>query len=272
MWGLLKETVQEIIGKPLDMAKCFWSSAIFAISWLTLIEVMPAAEVESASISKIDGFVFAVVAIAMFALFALTVTPGVIRWHRLLITNQPSSWLPLAPMQSTLLYTMLVALTIFLFVAISKILGSLYQDLLLPIIGLLNVGADIPWLFVRLQNPFLFGEFSMTFVAAFILGRLYMRLPEIAVEQSHKGARSNWTKSERWNFYVALGLLFLIPTVSDFALNYFWPETLEQTGYLLLLLVQIALATFCWIASITLMSVAYRRNLEKHSVVLKVSP
>ena len=215
-------------------------------------------------LSELDGSVVAVLIVSLLVLFAVTIAPGVIRWHRALISNQATHWLPLVPAISAMQYTLLVALIFFLFVAISKIFGSLYQDLLMPIIGLFNGGTVIPWIFDPDKNSaFQFGELVMSFVAAFILGRLYMRLPEIAVERSYKGARSTWTSSERWNFYFALGLIFLVTAVLDFVSNYWWVSIPELAIYFVLLPVVIVLSSVIWIASITLLSIAYRRNLVK---------
>ena len=117
------------------------------------------------------------------------------------------------------------------------------------------------------NSAFQFGELVMSFLAAFILGRLYMRLPEIAVERSDKGARSSGTTSERWNFYFALGLIFLVPAVLDFASNYLLIKIPNLAVYFVLLPVLIVLSTVFWIASITLLSVAYHRNLLKRANV-----
>jgi hypothetical protein len=270
MRGLLAESAREIMSRPKDILRCFWPTAIFHAAGLALVLVLFPGEIETGRIAKNNENAVAVFIAALLALFAVTIAPGVIRWHRALITSQPTHWLPLVPPLSALLYTLLVAFTFFLFVAIQKIFSSLYQDLLMPIIGLFSGGGEIPWIFDPQKNAaFQFGELIMTFLAAFILGRLYMRLPEIAVEQPYKGARGTWSRSERWNFYCALGVLFLIPVVSDSIMNYLWAKTGELAGYLVLLPVFFILSTICWIASITLLSVAYRRNLQRRDEAAK---
>jgi hypothetical protein len=264
MRGLLAETVQEIISRPMDILRCFWLTTIFYSAWLLLFFALFPGDTDVGSILELNGVVFVAFIVLLLVLFAITVAPGVIRWHRVLITNQPTHWLPLVPARSAILYTLLATLIFFLYVVISKILGSVYQDLLLPIIGFFNGGAVIPWIFDPYENPaFQVDELVMSFLAALVLGRLYMRLPEIAVEQSYKGARSTWTRSEKWRFYLALGLIFLIPVILDSASNFLWANIPEPAGYFVLLPVLMVLSSVCWIASVTLLSVAYRHNLGK---------
>jgi hypothetical protein len=98
-----------------------------------------------------------------------------------------------------------------------------------------------------------------------------MRLPEIAVEQPYKGGRNFWTRSERWNFYFALGILFLVPVAVDSAVSYVWVRTGDVISFFVLWPFTFVLAIVFWISSITLLSVAYRRNLLKHKGELQVS-
>lgn len=97
MRGLLAETAQEIINRPMDILRCFWPTTIFISTWTMLFLVVLPSETKSGGSSELDGAVIATVVVLLLILFAVTIAPGVIRWHRLLISNQATHWFPLVP-------------------------------------------------------------------------------------------------------------------------------------------------------------------------------
>jgi hypothetical protein len=153
MRSFLAETAQELIRRPMDVLRCFWPAVIFFIGWMTLLVLLLAGQSEIDNNLKPDSGAVAVFCGALIALFAVTIAPGVIRWHRRLIANHPTDWLPFVPFRSAILYTLCVVFAFVLFVAISKIFSSLFHDLLLPVIGLLTGGVELPWILDPSKNP-----------------------------------------------------------------------------------------------------------------------
>lgn len=280
MLGLLNETITEMKSKPVDLFRCFWPSVALALASFLIAASFSDLIRQFASESELEANIL--MFMAVFAggglVFAATIAPGVIRWHRFLIADQPTSWLPPVPFKSTITYTLLAGSIGFLYVAIQKVFGSLYQDLLFPVVGLVtgSVGLKaIPWLLdPSLNFLFQFADYVFGFLSAILLGRLYLRLPEISLEAPLRGARKAWTKKQKWAFYLALGTIFLSAFLMQRLDDAIWASINDIASILFFLPVSIVFSLFFWAAGITLLSVAYRRNLvnrdkENSSVIFK---
>ncbi len=259
MWRLLKETLVEIWRHRLDVIKCFWTWPIFCMAVLAIAGLL-VISMESEPERNLDfEQIFSALAVVL-CLFALIVSPAAIRWHQLMISGRPVSWLPARPNWSSYKYALITSVLSFAFLVFSKLSSSIWQDLFMPIVGLLTGGRELSaieyqafdWIFAA----------AMPLAFAYIFGKFYLRLPEMSVDEPMRGARKAWSKRERRQFYLALLAILLLPSIisqvelaasaANSAVSILQPLTLVAT-------------LLSSIMGLTLLSVVYQKNLENRN-------
>jgi uncharacterized membrane protein YidH (DUF202 family) len=282
MWGLLGETLSEVKRHFLDMLRCFWPVLIYfavAVAMLVAWKYW----LDKSRHNSLSGIFSSLAVLVVFCafLFSILAAPAAIQWHRLIITGQPTGWKMSRPSWPAFGYMLLISVLMFFFLILEKFFLAAWDDLLMPILGAFrhesSSNSALVWYdfidsfgsrwfshLMDFANPIL-GNMFVVLVYAIIFGGLYVRLPEMSLEPSWHGARKLWTKRERWNFLNALFLIFSISPIVSQVEHYIWLITEyefkhnAQEPFLFSLLAGIV----SMILAITLLSVAYKRNLKR---------
>jgi hypothetical protein len=276
MRNLLQETLAELWTHKTGFLKAFWPVVVLmpAVTILGGLVYYSFFSVSNLDQPLVDGELWITILVATVVI-AFGVAPSAVRWHRLVIADENVRWLPQLPSVKLWGYTLKLIAVGLGFGAFSKIFESIWSDLLMPIMGLVLgptwSGFDLKEDFVsRVQAMPLkviaatgfdiVGIVSIYAVFVWVFGELILSLPEGAMDKALRGASTNWPPGGKRKFVGALLVLFAFPAVvGSIVMNL---VLMGSSGAWRFLLVGPLTDLFCCIIGVTLLSVAYRRNLE----------
>ncbi len=243
MLGLLRESCCEVIRRPVALLKCFWLTVVLECVVFSLVLARLITPYEA-----LVGMLFVLV---------VSITPGAVMWHRHVIADQKASLLPRLPDLFSLAYLFKFAVATIVFSTIKKIASSLASDVILPLYGL-AAGGVLP------EDPTIvglalavLGEVIAVLAFVLIFGRLMLWLPEGTLDLAQRGFRETWSPQGRADFLSALGLVYVAPALISAFATWISPEELNW-----LWVVQLFSAIAATVVGLSLLTVAYRRNLQ----------
>jgi hypothetical protein len=238
--GLLRESWNEIVNRPLAMLQCFWLSiALYCLALVLLYAGVIA---------------FLEMIIVLLVVVILAVTPGAVRWHRHVISCEKTTWIPRLPDVLSLAYAVKVLAATLALSIVQKFASSVIEDLAMPVYFLLRGPTAQP-----IGENSASGLALMISLFAFVLifGSWMLHLPEGALDPSARGMRKRWPPSGLQSFLLALSVVYLAPEALFFAVPYFAPD--YTVGAIVM---SICVSVFCMSLGLSLLTVTYRKNME----------
>jgi hypothetical protein len=244
MWGLLKEAWDELAKSWLTFILCFWVPFLFCavLGGLIVATLPPAGTVQYSYI------VFGT------AICVLLFASGAVCWHRHIITGEKTTWHPRIPFMKSFVYAAKIAVVMIVLGATIKVADSIVKDVLMPVFGLLNGGSESGMPGPRVLDAII--RAAGTFAFILILGPWMLSLPEGSLDFGLMGARKRWPKDGKRQYLQAVATIYLLL----FALS----ELGQFVGDAdLFILVDFLISTILFAMELSLLSVAYRRNLRE---------
>jgi hypothetical protein len=198
MFGLLLESLNEIISRPLALLKTFWLTVVLYFAVLCLLLGGVVADIEAIGL--------------MLVSMVLVASPGAVQWHRHVLTGESVRWFPRLPDLKSLAYAAKLCVTT-IFVGMSqKIASSIAQDILLPVYGLATGGIS-PEEPANVALGVNLAEISIRVLAFLIFAGWMLSLPEGTLEPSMRGFRKSWPDGGKRHFFGALAVLYFGPAL-----------------------------------------------------------
>jgi hypothetical protein len=281
MWSLLRESILVLAMRWCDVIKNFWLVTILllistAMVFLLVRFLYPISEHALSFVPLLSCLLLLVIVV-----WGCGVAPAAVRWHRAVVSGEEINWIPAIPSRQAWSYALRLFVFGLGFVAIRKISGSVWNDIIVPLVFLYENGSQrgvLAWtLFATDIKPMWFGNILLSARAAigqiivsaiylFLLGRLLLSLPEKSLDVVFQGARKSWTQHGYRKFFGAMLLIYSVAKIFEFVNRYLAiylinSDGLESTGLWIIAVFVEGLST---VLALTLLSVAYRRNLANH--------
>jgi hypothetical protein len=282
MWSLLKESIFEIALHWRDVFKTFWLTMVFIpVIWIfiALLQSLRPSIAEQSSGSSSSYFLI----ICLIIFFGVVLAPAAVKWHRTLIANEDATVKPVLPDRKSWIYLLLLSMFLVAFVIVNIFAKSAWGDLIIPIIGMFEYNA-IKGSFAKSVLAYIIEPYKHGLAAPYveiavgkvigitiyvlIFARWFLSLPEKSLDIKLQGATKNWEHFAYRNFLGAMIFVQTIPFVLE-AIQEYLSENLNNlwgldTTWLSILIITINL--FIALLGLTLLSVAYRRNLKNMQV------
>jgi hypothetical protein len=191
----------------------------------------------------------------LIVIFVIVTIPSVVRWHRHIISEEEFSWWPRLPDRLSLVYVAKLMAATFVFTAIQKIASSIANDLLLPTYGAVIGGRELlalEWLLAPA-----FGILIAVIAFVSIFGKWMLHLPEGTLDSSSRGLQRTWPPNGKRSFLSALSVVYLIPPLLTLVQENFLSDDFVTTA-----LADTAVSVICALVGLSILTVAYRRNLH----------
>jgi hypothetical protein len=282
---MFAKTFKILWHRKFDALRCFWPFILYLFLVVALIALIyfVTSHYEIENIGIVVGSIVTAF-VVIFLLAATLLTPAIIKWHRAIVLDEPIGLAMPKPSSASFKYAFVLLILTFAFVVIQTFLTTIWDDLLMPIVGLfVKSDSDYPlviWVdLVQSLGSSWFSSllnFSRLALASFVVSvvyvslfrSLYLRLPEIALGQAYKGARLALSRKERWQFSFLLVLFFVFPEVVQAFVRYRWivstysvdPTSTEP------FVISTIVGIFSSLAAVTLLSVAILRAIERRGL------
>jgi hypothetical protein len=279
---VLAQTLKIVWQRKLDAVRCFWPIVAYVAAIVGLISgAMHLVNIyDGENLTILVGALLAFFAL-LFFLAAALLTPAIVKWHRAIVLNEPIGSALSKPSRQSFKYASLLLLLAIAYTVMDKVLASVWNDLLMPVVGLLmNSDSDHPliiwsdlvlsldskWFstFMSFSRPVL-ANVILSFVYVVLFRSLYLRLPEVALGQEYSGSRQLLTKREKWQFTLFLVLLFAAPELVQAVARYWWitgEYKIDPTSTEPFVMSSVA-GLMCSLAAVTLLSVAIKTAIKR---------
>jgi hypothetical protein len=250
MWGLLREAWEELVKSWLALVQCFLIPALLG---LVLGQALSGMDIEQLGAEQ--KYYFALYISVVFIVIGLLMASGAVRWHRHVIAGEKTNWVPHLPDGKSFMYAAKLIFVIIAFGATNRIGDSIVMDLVMPIIGLFNGGAEdgIP----NADLLKVMGRAASMLAYVFLLGPWMLRLPEGSLDPNFSGARKTWPNGGKRHYLQA----FTVVSLASLAVNelqmYLGDDSSGALWWALVLA-----SFFVSAVGLSLLTVAYRRNIK----------
>jgi hypothetical protein len=280
MWSLLKESVGEIALRWRDVCRIFWLTlALMPLIWI----VTSITQYWRISVfEQVDGYIaskFVPVAFLAFLVivFGLGFAPAAVRWHRTLIADEIASAKLRLPDRKSWAYMLKLSIFSAAFFFVNVFAMSAWSDLIIPIIYMFEYNA-VDGSFVKTVLAFMIepqqqipayaviaiSKIIVTAAYVLIFARWFLSLPEKSLDTNFQGATKSWQPFAYRKFLGALILVQSVPYILEAAEKYTSDHLYDLRSFdaLWLSMLTIVVNLFIALLGLTLLSVAYRRNLN----------
>jgi hypothetical protein len=282
MMSLLNESFREVINRWREVFKIFWPTAVLLpVAFLFFYLLVNPNQTYTEQNSAGDSWAYLITGILLLIgiLWGCGLGPAAVIWHRAVILKEPVTSNPKFPSRKSWTYIgklLLITLPYFFYSGFMKVA---WEDLIAPLLFggtyWFHSGTFDFYRFVDKMNSsneeflVLFvaptaGKLLVCFTYVLMVSRWYLALPETCLNPEQRGARLTWPPQGYREFTLAVfsvtGLPIIIENLVEYVQGYlkaYW----EYDAYLLPVII-IFISVFCSLWGLTLLSIAYKRNLD----------
>jgi hypothetical protein len=242
MIGLLCDAWNELARNWMVFVKCLWPLIlVYALGGLLVLY-------------RLTTPLGATVVMSVLSLIVIAL--GAVAWHRHIILQEKTTWLPRMPDMLFFAYLGKILLLAMAFGVISKVTQSFVSDVFMPILGATTFGAA----FVGIKFAPIASDLMTIVLFVLAFGSLMLSFPEGALDADARGAGKTWPANGRRQFLQTLIFIYVFEIALRVAV-----EHLAFVHKYVLVFYVIASHALMGLA-LSLLTVAYRRNLEQRDV------
>jgi hypothetical protein len=256
MWSLLKESVGEIALRWRDVCRIFWLTlALMPLIWI----VTSITQYWRISVfEQVDGYIaskFVPVAFLAFLVivFGLGFAPAAVRWHRTLIADEIASAKLRLPDRKSWAYMLKLSIFSAAFFFVNVFAMSAWSDLIIPIIYMFEYNA-VDGSFVKTVLAFMIEPQQQIPAYAVIA------ISKIIVTAAYVLIFARWFLSLPGALILVQSVPYILEAAEKYTSDHLYD--LRSFDALWLSMLTIVVNLFIALLGLTLLSVAYRRNLN----------